>query len=177
MNKRISKFLKFNGKNLVFLSVDGQYWIAIKPICESLGVNYNRQFQELKNDPIYSQLFAQKQMVAADGKMRKMVSLPEEFIYGWIMQIQSGSPELAEYKLECHRVLYNHFHGAITGRKELLKEKAKAQVEMNEVMNTLSPDMALKFDKAKRRLNQVTAQLREMDGETLEEERNLFSTT
>lgn len=176
MNKRVSKFLEFNGKTLVFLAVDGKYWIALKPICEALGVNWARQHTNLLADPIYGQLYADQHMVAADGKSRKMTSLSEEWIYGWIMQLQSSSPDLVEYKKECHRVLYNHFHGTITGRKELLSQKARAQVEMDEVMNTLSPDMALKFDKAKKRLNQVTAQLRELDGDTLEEERNLFST-
>jgi hypothetical protein len=175
MNKRISKFLEFEGKTLVFLAVDGQYWIALKPICEALGVNYNRQFQEVKSNPVYSQLFAQKQMVAADGKMRKMVCLPEKRIYGWLMQIQSNVPGLNEYQIKCHDILFDHFHGTITGRKELLSQKAKAQTEMDEVMNSLDPEMALKFERAKKRRDQITAQLRDMDRETIEEEKDLFT--
>lgn len=175
MNKRVSKFLEFNGKTLVFLSKEGEYWIALKPICEALSVNYNRQYQEITNNPVYSQLFAQKQMVAADGKMRKMVCLPEKRIYGWLMSIQSNTPNLVEYKIKCHDILFDYFHGTITGRKELLTQKAKAQLEMDEVMNTLDPDMAVKYDRARRRLNQVTAQLRELDGEILQEEKNLFN--
>jgi hypothetical protein len=175
MNQKVSKFLEFNGKTLVFLAVDGQYWIALKPICEAIGVNYNRQFQEVKSNPVYSQLFAQKQMVAADGKIRNMVCLPEKRIYGWLMQIQSNAPELVEYKINCHDVLFDHFHGTITGRKELLSIKAKAQLEMDEVMNTLDPEQALKFDRAKKIVNQVTAQLRELDVDILQEEKNLFN--
>jgi len=87
------KFLEFNGRNIYFLAIDGKYWIAVKPICEALKVNYNRQFQNIKSDPILVQLFAEQQMVAADGKLRKMVCLPEKFIYGWIFTIQSSSQE------------------------------------------------------------------------------------
>ena len=43
MNKQVVKFLEFKGKNIVYLSVDGTYWIAIKPVCEAISINYNRQ--------------------------------------------------------------------------------------------------------------------------------------
>lgn len=175
MNKRVSKFLEFNGKTLIFLSVDGQYWIALKPICEALNVEYTRTFKNTKADPILGSTIAIQPMVGADGKARKMVSLPEKWIYGWLMGIQSTSHEFLEYKKLCYEVLNNYFHGTITGRKELLTQKAKAQLEMDEVMNTLDPDMAVKYDRARRRLNQVTAQLRELDGEILQEEKNLFN--
>jgi hypothetical protein len=176
MNKRVRKFLEFNGKNLVFLSVEGEYWIALKPICEALGVNWARQHTNLLSDPIFSQLYAEQHMVGADGKNRKMVSLPEKWIYGWLIGIQSAAPELLEYKKMCYEVLNNYFHGSIISRKELLTQKVKAQLEMDEVMNTLAPDQVIKYDKARRRLNQVTTQLRELDSEILQEERNLFST-
>jgi hypothetical protein len=176
MNKKVSKFLEFNGKTLYFLSKDGEYWIALKPICEALSVNFSRQLRTLKEDPILSQLWSLQTMVGADGKIRKMASLPEKWIYGWLMGIQSASPELLEYKKLCYEVLNAYFHGTITGRKELLTQKAKAQVEMDEVMNTLGPDLALKYDRAKRRRDQITAELRKLDQEVINEEFNLFQT-
>lgn len=175
MNKQVSKFLEFNGKNLVFLAVDGQYWIALKPICEVLGVDYIRAFRNTKDDRIFGQLLSEQTMVAADGKSRKMASLPEKWIYGWIMQLQSTSEELLEYKKLCYEVLADYFHGAITGRKELLSAKAKAQAEIDAAMNSLSPEMALRFEKATKQVNQVNAKLRALDGEVLQEERTLFT--
>jgi len=175
MNKRVSKFLEFNGNTLVFLAVNGQYWIALKPICEALVISYKRAHENLLADPIYSELSTNQGMVAADGKTRKMVCLPEEWIYGWIMQLQSKSPDLIEYKKECHRVLYNHFHGTITGRKELLAQKAKAQAVIDEVMNSLDADRALKLDRNRKLINQLNTDLRKLDNEVMEEERDLFS--
>lgn len=77
-----NKFLQSKGKTIFFHAVDGEYWIAIKPICEALNINYNRSFQNLKEDEILSQLFAKQQMVGADNRLRKMISLPEKYIYG-----------------------------------------------------------------------------------------------
>ncbi len=175
MKNEIKKFLEFNGKTIFFVAADGQYWIALKPICEALNVDWKNQHEKLLKDEILGQLSSEQGIVAADGKMRKMVSLPEFYVYGWIFQIQSSSPELLKYKWECYRVLYEHFHGAITGRQQLLREKAKAQIVVEEVFNGLDPEAAIRFDRARRKINQINSQLRKADGEILEEERNLFN--
>lgn len=176
MKSSVKKFLEFNGKTIYFVAVDGQYWIALKPICEALNVDFEAQRKNLKEDKILCQLPSEQTVVAADGKLRKMLCLPEFFIYGWIFQIQSASEELAAYKWECYRILYEHFHGTITGRKELLSQKAKLQIEIDDCYNSLDPDIALRIDKASKALNKVNAQLRSLDSEVIEEERNLFNT-
>lgn len=138
MQTSIKKFLQFNGKNVYFKAIDGQWWIAIKPICEALDVNYNRQFQNLKEDTILGQLFAIQQMVGADNRLRKMVCLPEFHIYGWIFQLQSDSLDLKEYKWKCYELLYNYFHGTVTGRSTVLQGKTKAELEMEELESRLA---------------------------------------
>lgn len=167
--------MEFNGKTLVFLAVNGEYWIALKPICEALNVEYTRTFKNVTADPIFGQLLAEQPMVGADGKSRKMISLPEKWVYGWLTSIQSASPELNQYKKLCYEVLADFFHGSITSRKELLTQKAKAQVEIDRVMNTLDPNDAIKLDRANKTINQVNAKLRALDGDLLEEERTLFN--
>jgi len=175
MKQQVSKFLEFNGKTLVFLAVNGEYWVALKPICEALNVEYTRAFKNVTADAIFGQLLAEQPMVGADGKTRKMISLPEKWVYGWLISIQSASPELNQYKKLCYEVLNDYFHGTITGRKELLSMKAKAQVEIDRVMNGLGPNDAITIDRASKVINQVNARLRALDGDVLEEERNLFS--
>jgi hypothetical protein len=114
-------------------------------------------------------------MVGADGKTRKMTSLPEKWIYGWLLSLQSKSPDLQQYKKLCYEVLNDYFHGSISGRKELLAQKAKAQMEIDRVMNRLDPNDAIAIDRASKLINQVNAKLRALDSDMLEEERNLFS--
>ena len=107
MNKQIVKFLEFKGKNIIYLTVDGTYWIAIKPICEVLNIEYTRQFKNLKNDAILaSELAKQPMQIPGDDQLREYICLPEEFIYGWIFSIRSESAELEQYKRECYHVLF-----------------------------------------------------------------------
>lgn len=175
MKSETRKFLEFNGKPIFFVAADGKYWIAIKPICEALNVEYTRQFKNIKKDEILKAALATQPMQAPDNQVRNYAALPEFYVYGWLMKIQSASPELQKYQWECYGVLYNHFHGSITGRKELLSAKAKAQSEMDAIFNRLPPDDAFTLDRARFRINQINRVLRDLDGEVMEQEKNLFN--
>jgi hypothetical protein len=131
MKQKITKFLEFKGKNLLFLSKDGIRWVAIKPICEAINVEYTRSFKNLKEDPILGPaLSIQPMQVSENDQVRQYSCLPEYLIYGWLFSIKSESKELLEYKKECYQVLFNFFHGTITGHKELLGKKATAKHEL-----------------------------------------------
>ena len=182
MKKEIRKFLEFNGTSIFFIASDGQFWVALKPICEALGISWKNQHEKLQNsDDIYNELSGDRGIVAADGKIRKMICLPEKFIYGWIFSIPlSGSmsdetkQNLSIYKKECCNVLYEHFHGSITGRKELLSEKAKTELKIDRCYNSIAPEIAFQMDQAKRKIKQLNSQLRELDLGVIAEEKTLF---
>ena len=144
MKKLIAEFLQFNGRNIYFQSENGITYIAIKPICEALEINYNRQFQNLKSHIILSQLFAKQQMVAADGKIREMICLPEFYVYGWIFSIQSDNEGLIKYQWECYKILYRYFHGTITDRAKLLQSNSKDEQQKAELYASLKEDERMK---------------------------------
>ena len=123
MNEEVLKFLEFNGKSIQFLASDGQYWIAIKPICEALNVNSQRQFLNIKKDPILKNIASLNFSIAADNKRRQMVCLPEFYIHVWILSIRSASKEFQAYKNECSRVLLEHFNGITINKNQYLKSK------------------------------------------------------
>lgn len=134
------KFLEFNGKNIVFLSVDGTYWIPIKPICEAIGVNADRSYRNLVLDPILGPARAiQPVQVSKKGKkqLRNMTCIPEKYIYGWLFSLRSDSEELTKFKKTCYELLFNHFHGTITNRKELLLERNTIDTEIHNIKATL----------------------------------------
>ena len=175
MKQEIKKFLEFNGKLIHFLSVDGQYWIAIKPICRALGVDYIQQFKNLKADTILSPVLCKHTMQAPDNQLRNYLCLPEFFVYGWIMGIQSEAPGLAAYKWECYRILFEHFHGAITGRKELIKTKAQNSVLIDSLKNKVfATDEAIKLAEAERKQKAIDKNLKQLDIEQFNEELDLF---
>jgi hypothetical protein len=138
MDNNIKRFLQFNGKNVYFTAKDGSWYVAIKPICEALGVQYEHQRILLKKDKTWAQLPCEHMVVAADGKVRKMVCLPEFFIYGWIFSIQSQSEDLAQYKMKCYELLYNYFHGTITKRNQFLMQKVQTETEIAEMEKQMS---------------------------------------
>jgi len=94
---------------------NGEKRVAIKPICQALGVNYESQFTRLKTDPILSSTIATVAMVGADGKNREMTSIPLRYVFGWIFRIDSRNVSetareaVERYQLECYNALYNYF--------------------------------------------------------------------
>ena len=178
MNKQVVKFLEFRGKNLVYLCENSTYWIAVKPVCEALNIDYLRQYKNLREDVLLRpSLSILTMMIPGDKQPRKYVCLPEEMIYGWIFSIRRDNNEaLQEYKIECYHVLYNHFHGIITRRRELIREKADADFKRRKLENALSQNKEYnEYTKLKlcdRRLNR---KLKEIEQSEMQEELELYS--
>lgn len=135
--KNLEKFLEFNGKRIAVLNADGTWWVAIKPICEALGIKYEAQFERLQGHKILGQLFRKQGMVAADNRLREMVCLPEKFIYGWLFSINSDNAQLLEYQRECYEVLFNHFHGALNARLNVLGQRDSIAMRILELQEKL----------------------------------------
>lgn len=169
-------FLTFNGRTISFQAVDGEFWIAVKPICEALHLEYTRQFKNLKEDEILSQLLAEQPMVGADNRIRKMMCLPEKFIYGWLFSIKSNSKELLEYKRKCYEILFNYFHGSITGRKELIKQKVEIDMELSKAEVELQENpIFTRIQNLKKKQQEINKGLRNNDKKAMQEAINLFT--
>src|SRR3990167_10079117 len=124
--KNLLKLLEVKGKKISILLADGNWWIAIKPICEALDVDFEAQRKRINRHPLLSKLPSKQTVVAADNSEREMLCLPEKYIYGWLASINSDSEELIEYQEECYNVLFNHFHGRLT----VLVERADIDEEI-----------------------------------------------
>ena len=136
-DKSIERFLHFEGKSISILLVDGTWWVAVKPICDVLNVDYRNQLERIEKHRILSQRCGKHHTVAADGRLREMFCLPEKNIYGWLFNINSDSPELINYQEKCYDVLYNHFHGALTFRVNLLNNKTDIEIEIEQLKEEL----------------------------------------
>lgn len=176
MEKSILKFLEFNGKAIYFLNVDGQYWIAVKPICEALRVNFDRQYKNLKNHKILGDVYANQPMRDTQNRVQNMVALPEKYIYGWLFSIQSASDALLKYQKLCYELLYNHFHGPITQRKDILIENAQLEQEMIDAVKALeeNPDF-IKYFSAKSAIMRNGKALKQLDREVMSAQLDLFN--
>jgi hypothetical protein len=164
MEKKLEKFLEFNGKSISILSVDGTWWIAIKPICDALNVDYEKQRERISRHPILSQLPTKQGVVAADNKIREMLCLPEKYVYGWLFSINSDKPELIEYQQKCYDILYNHFHGTITQRIKLLQEKNEALTDTLAIKEELEEDdRHIRLKDLGKKVKQINKSLKQLD--------------
>lgn len=114
--------------------------VPIKPICDAIGVAFERQFSKLKEHEILAPTVTLRVMVAADGKQREMVCLPLEFVYGWIFTINTKNvskeahDSVLRYQLECYQALYTHFAGSLRRRVEENEAEIKALQAVNEAI-------------------------------------------
>ena len=68
--------INFNNQQLLTIEKDGIKYVAVKPICENLGLDWASQFTKIKNNQILNEGIAIITTVAEDGKNREMVCLP-----------------------------------------------------------------------------------------------------
>ena len=105
---------KINEVSILIIENGGKM-VPVTPICDILGIASNGQIERIKADAILGSTHKQCLSVGADGKERKMFSIPLKFAFGWLFTIDENKvkPEAREniirYKLECYNVLYDHF--------------------------------------------------------------------
>ena len=136
---------------------DPKKLVPIKPICGALGIDYARQFQKLKDDEDLGPTIGLTPTVAADGKIREMVCLPMEFIFGWLFTInpKNVKPEAQEavrtYRMQCYHVLYEYF----ASYASFVNQKQKRQAEDWARIQILKKE----FHEAKNKLAKATKQM------------------
>lgn len=114
METKTTAIARINNVEIVMIENDEKR-VAIKPICEALGITMQGQLEVLKNHPIYSSTVRMILTVGGDGKQREMVTIPYEFVFGWLSNIDSrkvneaNREALLRYQLECIHALYNYF--------------------------------------------------------------------
>jgi len=176
MEQTVRKFLEFNGKTIYFLAKNGVYWIALKPICEALSISFEKQRERLSKDKFWDQLPTIQGVVAADGKVRKMLCLPEQFIYGWLCGLQSKNADLIAYKRKCYQLLFDYFHGSITSRETLIKAKTKDQVEAERLEIALLTNTDYQqLQLTRGRIRAANSQLRDLDKAIIKDQLELFN--
>lgn len=100
------------------------FYVPLRPICDALTLNVSGQIQAVKRHRILSSVVCTLHTTGADGKSYDMICLPLEYIYGWLLSIDTNlvadeRREMVErYQLESYRALYNYFAGSLHRRIE-----------------------------------------------------------
>lgn len=149
-----------NNQQIVVIE-NGEKRVAVKPICEALGINYPTQLEKLKNDPILGDSTVPLGgIVGADKKEREMQTIPFKYVFGWLFRIDSRKvkPESREsvmkYQMECYDALYNHF----TAHTEFVEYR---QAEIDKRLVVLDNARG-EFNTAKEQMKQAREELDEV---------------
>jgi hypothetical protein len=109
----------FHGQSLLATLVNDVPYVALKPICENIGVDWEGQRQKINRHPVLKQVacMIKATSLGQDGKSYfvETLMLPVKFLNGWLFGIDSNrvKPEIRDrliaYQTECFEVLANHF--------------------------------------------------------------------
>lgn len=129
----------FRSDTLFAVERDDGVYVAIKPICDTLGIDWKGQRDRIARSPVLSEGRCVMPLPSVGGT-QETVCLRLDLINGWLFGIDAERvrPEcrdrVLEYQRECYRVLFEHFYGKAADRHpagnpigaDPLKEKDRA---------------------------------------------------
>lgn len=118
--------------------VNDQRYVAIKPVCEMLGIDYPTQTEVVKSHPIFSSNIGLIPTVGADEKQREMLCISLKRFFGWIFTIhpnkvkEENRENLMKYQTLICDVLYEKFveESEFYKMKSEQKEKLREQLDL-----------------------------------------------
>lgn len=119
--------VNFRGDQLYGFENDDGTFVALKPIVESMGMDWNGQYQRVKRDPILSEGMCVMHIPFGRGGNQEAVCLKLDLVNGWLFTIDTSRikdeavrEKVIVYQRECYGVLAKHFagkHGGVDAPK------------------------------------------------------------
>ncbi len=106
----------FHADTLFAVERDDGKFVAIKPICDTLGIDWKAQKNRIDRNPVLAKGRVITTLPSVGGP-QETVCLRLDLINGWLFGIdaQRVRPEARDlvitYQEECHAVLFQHFYG------------------------------------------------------------------
>ena len=72
-----------NGISLQVVADDREQLVAVKPVCEILGVDAKSQREKIEEHPLFSSVRVLSPSTGADGKTYQMLCIPLQFFPGF----------------------------------------------------------------------------------------------
>ena len=140
--------VNFNNQTLTATLVNEIPHVALKPICENLGIDWEAQRKRIERHPVLNQVTSmiKATCLGKDGKSYfvEMLMMPIKYLNGWLFGIDStrvkaeAKDAVIKYQEECFDVLANHFMPKRNGLVDLPTATPK----------TITPKMQRQVQKA-----------------------------
>lgn len=147
-----TSYVPFNGQQIITAMAAGVAYVAMKPIVENLGMSWSTQQTKLMKQ-ISKFNCVHMNMVAADGKLRKLLCLPLKKLNGWLFSINPEKvradirDKLIQYQEECFTVLYDYW---TKGKAENARKKTSVddRTPLRDAVNMLVSKKHLMYPEA-----------------------------
>ncbi|EGF0822832.1 phage antirepressor Ant [Salmonella enterica] len=109
-----TSYVPFNGQQIITAVAAGVTYVAMRQIVENIGIDWTGQSVKLRKmkDKFNCRDIS---MVAADGKLRKLLCIPLKKLNGWLFSINPEKvradirDKLIKYQEECFTVLHDYW--------------------------------------------------------------------
>ncbi|HAH5441549.1 phage antirepressor N-terminal domain-containing protein [Salmonella enterica] len=147
-----TSYVPFNGQQIITAMAAGVAYVAMKPIVENLGMSWGTQQQKLMKQ-LDKFKCIHMNMVAADGKLRKLLCLPLKKLNGWLFSINPEKvradirDKLIQYQEECFTVLHDYW---TKGKAENARKKTSVddRTPLRDAVNMLVSKKHLMYPEA-----------------------------
>ena len=128
--------MNFHNQTLITLEKDGVAYVAMKPICENIGLDWEAQRQRISRDEVLNSTACMIKAVATDGKNRELLCLPIHYLNGWLFGVDTNRVKaeiretLITYKKECYQALFDYWNNgvAVNPRRHTISVEQQAQI-------------------------------------------------
>ena len=147
-----TSYVPFNGQQIITAMAAGVAYVAMKSIVENLGMSWSTQQTKLMKQ-ISKFNCVHMNMVAADGKLRKLLCLPLKKLNGWLFSINPEKvradirDKLIQYQEECFTVLHDYW---TKGKEENARKKTSVddRTPLRDAVNMLVSKKHLMYPEA-----------------------------
>ncbi|MFC6592419.1 phage antirepressor N-terminal domain-containing protein [Deinococcus lacus] len=138
-------------------------WIAVRPICEHLGLHISAQMEKLQQDDRFN--CAVIRMVAEDGKDRETICLNQNELLGWLYTINpnkvkaASRPLLLAYQKETTQAIHDYWTAGQATRPNvapphLADPELVGRAALRHVLEELDSNAA-RFERIEQRLDET----------------------
>lgn len=147
-----TSYVPFNGQQIITAMTAGVAYVAMKPIVKNLGMSWSTQQTKLMKQ-ISKFNCVHMNMVAADGKLRRLLCLPLKKLNGWLFSINPEKvradirDKLIQYQEECFTVLHDYW---TKGKAENARKKTSVddRTPLRDAVNMLVSKKHLMYPEA-----------------------------
>ncbi|AKD37406.1 phage protein [Pasteurella multocida subsp. multocida OH4807] len=132
--------INFHNQPLSTFEHNSIYYVAMKPICENIGLNWDGQRQRIQRDEVLSQGTVIITAPTNSGD-QQMLCLPIDYLNGWLfgIDVKRVKPEIRDllitYKKECYKALSDYWMKGKAERKTTTDERTGLRQAVSQLVS------------------------------------------